>query len=140
MIRKLLHRKKSTTYYVAVLLMLSLGFGFGTLALTGGGLIAADQSLAIALHESPLVVKHTQSAEHQQTLLGDFLFGKAAEAHAYPYCGTSSIWKTIDGVLHKIKYRFTYDNGDHAVKSAHYKYTGTGYTRITSWYYFRVDC
>jgi hypothetical protein len=132
-----LRRRKSTTYYVTVLLTLALTFGFGVAAITGGGILSADESLAIALHDSPAVVKHPS---HEQTLLGNLLFGRQAIAHAYPYCGTSSIWKTIDGVLHKIVYRFTYDNGDHAVKSAHYKFTGTGYTRLSSWTYFRVDC
>lgn len=132
--------KKSTTYYVTVLLMIGLSFGFGTLALTGGGLLAADPSLAIAMHDSPLVVKHTHSGEHHQSLLGDLLFGRQALAHAGWYCGHTSRYKTIDGVLHKQVFLYHTAGDIHHIKSAHVVWTGTGYTRISDWYYDKIPC
>lgn len=137
---KFLRRRRSTAYYVGLILTISLAIGIGTLAITGAGLITADPELAIALHESPLVVEHNAAGSHDLTPLGMILFGREANAHGYPYCGHDTIWRTIDGVLHKIQFRWHYSNGDHRVRSAHYKYTGSGYTRISDWYYFRVDC
>lgn len=140
-VMKLIHHKKSTTYYVTLLLMIGLSFGLGTAILTGGSFLSADPSLALALHESPLVVTHDAEGEHHQTVLGDFLFGKEARAHKFPYCGGGTIWPVVSGVQHRVKHLYWYDNGDNHIRTDHYFWGGTGYVRVDgSREDYRIDC
>lgn len=136
----MIYRRKSTAYYVVMLLAFGLAFGFGTLALTGGGLLSADPSLEEAVHGSEWIVNHDAQGEHHQTLLGDLLFGKQASAHAGWYCGHDQRWVTIDGVLHKQVFLYHSGNDVHHYKAAHFIYSGTGYVRTSDWFYNSVAC
>ena len=61
--------------------------------------------------------------------------------HAAFYCGHDVKWSTIDGRLHKSVFlRHINNRGGHRWKSAHFMFTGTGYTRVSDWYYFSWDC
>lgn len=136
--RKYARRRRSTAYYVALILSVALACSTGILAISGGGLLPAED--AAAMHQSELVVEHDDEGGHKLTWLGVLIFGRPAYAHKVPYCGHGSIYPTINGSLHKVQFRWHYANGDHRVRSAHYMFTGTGYTRITAWDYYRVDC
>ena len=139
-LREFLRARKTTGYYVALISMITLCLSLCVVVLTGGGLFAGvDPKLDAAMHQSPLLVEH-EDAEHHQTPLGNLLLGKKAWAHKYPYCGSGTIWRTLDGVLHKIVHVEYYANGDNHIRTAHYKYTGTGYTRISEWLHYRIDC
>lgn len=139
-IRKMVGIRVGTFYYCFLICLVALCFGVGTLALSGGGLIAADHSLEKEVHGSSLVVAHDKNGEHHQTLLGDILFGKDAQAHAGWYCGHDERWITIDGVLHKQVFLYHSAGDVHHYKSAHYAFTGTGYTRLSDWFYNKIQC
>ena len=130
----------STFYYCFILCMCGLLFGIGSLLLTGGGFLAADPSVEEALHGSEWVVAHSDDGEHHQTVIGNFLFGRQADAHAGWYCGHDERFVTIDGVLHKQVF-LSHEGGDvHRYKAAHFAFTGTGYTRLSDWFYNKVQC
>lgn len=138
--RRLTHafrQRKSRAYYVALICGLGLCWGLGLLIITGQGLVPDDSDLAVGLHESPLVM----DGDHNHTILGDLLLGKPAEAHKYPYCGGGTIWPRIDGVLHRVKHLWWYDNGDNRIRTDHYDWRGTAYVRVDgSRQDYRIDC
>lgn len=136
----MIYRKKSTTYYVAVLLTFGLAFGFGTAAITGGGILSADPSLEKAAHESDWIIYHDEHGNHHQTLLGNLLFGRALEAHAGWFCGHDERTVWIDGKMHRQVFRYHSDGDVHHYKGAHYYWTGTGYARLSDWWYEKVQC
>ncbi len=70
-----------------------------------------------------------------------FIFAVSpALAHGGAYCGTSERWVTSNGNLYRQDFVEHYANDDHHWRSAEYKYTGTGYTRISDWHHHRTDC
>lgn len=138
---QLLRHRRSTGYYVALFSMVGLAFGIGTAVITGQGILEGDPQLAEAVHNDAAIVVHTDGGEHYQTPLGNLLFGRRAVAHQRPWCGHGTIWPTIGGVLHKYKFLRHASGGDHIVGHWHYRWTGTGYTKVQgSKRTYRFDC
>jgi hypothetical protein len=95
------------------------------------------------LHQNPAFVEHDEQGGHSHTGLGDASLGNEAQAHASRYCGHSTDYQTVDGVLHKRVFLKDWgfrEDHKHRWKGAHYMFTGTGYTRTSDWYYVTGSC
>lgn len=141
-VRRIIGARKTTAYYVGVILALGLSFGLAMAAATGGGVVTGlDPQLERALHNDERVVSHGEPGGHEQSALGDLLFGKQAQAHAGGYCGHDSRYVTINGTFHKqVFVEHTNGSGGHRWKGAHFFWSGTGYVRSSPWSYESADC
>lgn len=144
-LRRLIARRKTSAYYFVGICSLGLAFGLSVAIFTGGGILSGT-GLEREAHDASWVVEHGgENAEgsdgHDQTLVGDLLFGKRADAHAGGYCGHDARSTYINGVQHRqVFVEHTNGSGGHRWRGAHFLFNGTGYYRSSPWYYETADC
>jgi hypothetical protein len=151
--KEILGIRKSTSYYAVLFMCAGLVFGIGSLVVTGGPLVPSSHEAP--LHNNPAYVVHESGPDlHEQTPLGDIALGNPALAHvptgppedtvtaqhARWYCGHATASGTYSGVIHKMVFIKHVNGYKHKWKTAHYRWSGTGYVRSSQWWYSTTRC